>query len=84
MTSEEIALVVNKALSEEFEIPLDRLIPEARIKDDLALDSLDMVDMVIVIENAFNFKLKNREELAGIRTLNDIYSMINKIYEENS
>ncbi len=76
MNHNSIEATVNAALSEEFELEPERLKPDARIKDDLGLDSLDLVDMVIVLEKAFHFKLQNKEPLAAIQTLGDIYAFI--------
>ncbi|MDR1857121.1 MAG: phosphopantetheine-binding protein [Desulfovibrio sp.] len=76
MTNDEIAATVNRAIAEEFELAPERLRPEAHIRDDLGLDSLDIVDLVIVIEKAFGFKLTNREAMMDIRTLGDIHAFI--------
>lgn len=76
MTNEEIAKIVNEALADEFELEAEDLRPDAHIRDDLGLDSLDIVDMVIVIEKAFAFKLPDRALLANIHTLGDIYGLI--------
>lgn len=67
---------VNKALAEEFELDPADLVESAHIRADLDLDSLDLVDMVIVLEKAFHFKLPSREALAEIQTLGDIYVFI--------
>ncbi len=71
-----IISTINEALAEEFELEIDRLIPSAHIRQDLGLDSLDIVDMVIVLEKAFNFKLNNKEPLTHIQTLGDIHGFI--------
>jgi acyl carrier protein len=51
------------------------LTPEARIVEDLGIESLDFVDIVVIIERDFGFKVK-REDMAGIRTLEDLYKYI--------
>ncbi len=76
MNNESIKEKVNSALVEEFELDAADMHDEAHIRDDLGLDSLDIVDMVIVLEKAFNFKIPNREALAQIQTLGDIYTYI--------
>lgn len=48
------------------------------------LDSLDIVDMVIVLEKAFNFKLQNKESLVKIQTLGDIYAFIEALRDEGT
>lgn len=84
MNNSDIENTVNAALSEEFELDLDVLVPSAHIRDDLGLDSLDIVDMVIVLEKAFNFKLHNKEPLAKIQTLGDIYAFISLMRDEGT
>jgi acyl carrier protein len=76
MTENEIMSTVNAALAEEFELDPSGLTPEAGIYEDLGLDSLDAVDMVIVLENAFGFKLRDEQALRAIRTLKDLYAFI--------
>lgn len=81
MDDKTIVETINAALAEEFELEPARLVPGATIREDLGLDSLDIVDMVIVLEKAFGFKLENREPLAHIHTLGDIYAFIASLRE---
>jgi len=82
MNNDAIRETVNTALIEEFELEAERLTPDAHIRDDLGLDSLDIVDMVIVLEQAFRFKLQNKEPLTKIRTLGDLYAFIAVLRDE--
>ena len=66
----------------EFELDADKMVPEAHLFDTLELDSLDMVDMVIVLENAFKFKITEEKEIREIRTLGDIHNFVIKKSEE--
>ncbi len=70
MTNTEITDKIHKFLSEEFEVEAEKLIPEANLKETLGLDSLDYIDLVVVIENNFAFKVKP-EDFVGIVTLQD-------------
>lgn len=76
MEKERIISTVNAALAEEFELDPQTLTPGASLREDLNLDSLDIVDMVIVIEQAFGFKLPDRNAIQHISTLGDIYEFI--------
>ncbi len=76
MDNATIIQTINDALAEEFELEAEQLVPEAHIRDDLGLDSLDIVDMVIVLEKAFHFKLVDKEPLTHIQTLGDIHGFI--------
>ena len=50
MNDNKIRETIDAALSEEFELSPDQLVPTAHIKEDLGLDSLDIVDMVILLQ----------------------------------
>ena len=76
MTLELIKEKVNQALIEEFELEPAKMTPTARLKEDLGLDSLDMVDMVIVLETAFDRKIKDKSALAKITTLGEVVDFI--------
>lgn len=76
MTKDEIINITNNAISEEFEFELEDMTPTAHLYEDLGLDSLDAVDLVLVLEKAFSVKLRNQPEIKEVRTLNDIYTLI--------
>ena len=75
MTRNEIIEKVNGLLEEEFEIAPELLTPEASLKQDLEIDSLDFVDIVGLIDSEFGFKPQT-EELKKMKTLNDFYDFI--------
>lgn len=75
MKKEEIIDKINTLLVEEFEISADVLTPEASIKKDLEIDSLDFVDIVVLVEREFGFKPK-AEELKNVKTLQELYDYI--------
>ena len=81
MTEQEIITIINDALVEEFELDADEMQPELSIYDDLGLDSLDTVDMVIVLEGAFKFKIREEAEVKEIRTLGDIHNFVQRKLE---
>lgn len=76
MTEAQIVERINAALAEEFELAPEAMVPEANIYEDLGLDSLDTVDMVIVLEGEFGFKIREEEEIRKIRTLGDIHQFV--------
>jgi acyl carrier protein len=76
MTDQEIIGLINDTLANEFELNIDDMVPGAVLKDDLGLDSLDKVDMVIVLEKAFSFKIREEEAIREIRTLGDIHNFV--------
>lgn len=76
MTEKEIIERINDALVEEFELQPLAMTAEATLFDDLGLDSLDIVDLVIVLESAFGFKIREEEAIRQIRTLGDIHRFV--------
>lgn len=75
MTKEEVIAKVNEKLAEEFEIDPALIVPEAPLMQTLELDSLDLVDMVVLIEQNFGFTV-TAADFAGIETFADFYRMI--------
>ena len=66
---------INHFLAEEFEVEKEKITAEGNIKEVLELDSLDYIDLVVVIENNFSFKVKP-EDFAGITTFSDFYNYV--------
>ncbi len=84
MTEQEIIYKTNKVFEESFEIETDRLKPDAHIFTDLGLDSLDIVDLIVALQSSFDVKIRNEEKVREIRTLQDIYTFIAAIRNEES
>ena len=59
---------VKDFLIEDIEIDESKITPDAKLKDDLGIDSLDFVDIVVIVERKFGFKIK-QEEMVGVDTL---------------
>lgn len=70
--------MINKILIDRFEVPTEKLVPASEIKDDLRLDSLDFVDMFILLEQETG-KTAQNVDFMKIRTLGDIYSLVDEI-----
>lgn len=77
MSKEEIIEKTNSFLSEEFEVDIDTIRPEAILKDTLGLDSLDYVDLVVTVEANFGIKL-GEADFAGLSTFDDFYRLIER------
>lgn len=66
---------INETLADEFEVDIELIQPDAPLMQTLELDSLDLVDMVVLIEQNFGFTLK-AQDFAGINTFQDFYDFI--------
>ena len=75
MDRTDIERIINDFLVEEIEIEPQLIRDDALLTDDLGIDSLDFVDIVVIVERHFGFKIK-AEEMAGIKTLKQFYDYI--------
>ena len=75
MSNEEIIEKINDFLTDEFEVDPSAIKPENNLKETLALDSLDYIDLVVVIESTFSFKVKP-EDFSGMKTIEDFYNYV--------
>jgi acyl carrier protein len=75
MKREEIVKIVNNFLVEDIEVDAESISEEALLKEDIGIDSLDFVDIVVIVERNFGFKI-NPEEMAGVTTLGQFYDYI--------
>lgn len=75
MQREEVIKTVNRFLVEEIEIDEELLNEDALLKEKLGIDSLDFVDIVVIVEKNFGFKIKP-EEMKNVKTLGQFYDYI--------
>ena len=76
VTDQQVIEAANHALAAEFELDVERLQPETLFREDLDLDSLDAVDMVIVLEKTFQIKIGRDPAIMKIRTVGDMHEYI--------
>ena len=82
LTEQEIIETVNGIFSEVFELDAAKLTPEAKLFDELGLDSLDAVDMMANLQERFKVSLRNDERVRAVRTLSDVYALVKTIQDE--
>jgi acyl carrier protein len=79
MTRQEIEEKVRAFLIDDLEIDEEKISADATLKEDMGIDSLDFVDIVVIVEKNFGFKIKP-EEMAGVTTLRQFCDYIeNKV-----
>jgi len=64
-----------KCTVEVLQVQPDQVTTEARFGDDLDADSLDLVELVMALEEAFDIEVPE-EELEGIETVGQAYDLI--------
>jgi acyl carrier protein len=60
---------------EVLQVPADKVTKEARFADDLDADSLDLVELVMALEEAFDITV-DEKELEDIETVGQAYDLI--------
>lgn len=75
MTRTEIEERVKAFLIDDLEIEEENIFPEAKLKEDMGIDSLDYVDIVVIVEKNFGFKIVP-QEMANVKTLSQFYDYI--------
>jgi acyl carrier protein len=66
-----LELKVRSILAEQLGVDLAEVTPDARILDDLGADSLDVVEMVMSLEEAFDIEVPD-EDVEELRTVADV------------
>ena len=75
MTRTEIEEKVKAFLIDDLEIDEENIFPEAKLKEDMGIDSLDYVDIVVIVEKNFGFRIQ-AQEMTNVKTLTQFYDYI--------
>ncbi|MES1172287.1 MAG: acyl carrier protein [Bacteroidota bacterium] len=75
MTRDEIFIRLRDLLAQSFNIDPARITPEARLMEDLDLDSIDAIDMVVQLQE-WTGRHVPEEALRSIRTVNEVVTMV--------
>jgi acyl carrier protein len=74
VSKDEIFKRLRDLLVEGFELRDEQIVPTARLIDDLELDSLDLVDFAVRLEQQVDLEIAE-DELKGIKTVQDIVDL---------
>ncbi len=75
MTENEIITKINEVMAAEFEADITEMTPESMLMETLNLDSLDLVDVVVLIEKNFGVTLVG-PDFVDVKTFSDFYDLI--------
>ena len=75
MSREDVVTIDNNFLIDEFELEENQLNPNAQMKEDLDIESLDFVDIAVIIEKEFGLKVTS-EQMIKIKKLEDLYNFV--------
>jgi acyl carrier protein len=83
MQREEIIKICNEILAKEFELEESQFTPEADFAS-LGLDSLDAVDMVVVLEQQFKVDIRSNYKVGDFGNLEGLYTFIEKLVKQKN
>ena len=78
MTDQEIETTIKNILAEDFEVDVATLTPETNLFTELDLDSIDVVDLVVRLQQETGKKV-NPADFKEIRTLGDVTKAVSKL-----
>ncbi len=81
-TQEELIAGIAEIIEEVTGIDPSEVTIDKSFVDDLDIDSLSLVEIAVQIEDKYGVKVPD-EDLAGLRTVGDAVSYIQKLEEEN-
>ena len=66
---------VRDILAEQFDVDKEEITENTDIQQDLGADSLDVVDLIMSIEDEFDFEIPD-DQIENIRTVSDLVDFI--------
>ncbi|MCL7714685.1 acyl carrier protein [Stenotrophomonas mori] len=78
MTKTELFDHIVRLLHESFEIEPDRIVPEARLYEDLDIDSIDAVDLIVQLKPLLGRNLQP-EAFKAVRSVQDVVDVVHSL-----
>lgn len=78
MSREEIFATLSQYLQEMFELAAERITPEAKLFEDLELDSIDAVDLVVRLQDLTGKRFKP-DQFKTVRTVSDVVDRVHDL-----
>ncbi len=82
MTKDELFDRIASILHDSFEIDRARIVPEAKLYDDLDIDSIDAVDLIVQLKPLLGGSLQP-ESFKSVRTVQDIVDVLYGLVRDN-
>jgi acyl carrier protein len=75
VATQDVANGLREIMAARLGLPPEQLVPEARLVEDLGLDSLDAVELAISVERKFDIEVPE-EELTKLKTVADMVALV--------
>ena len=82
VTNEQVLAKITEILTGTFEVPAEKITPEARLYEDLDLDSIDAVDMLVELKPFLNDRQVKPADFRQVRTIADVVTVIAKLIND--
>ena len=82
MTKDELFARLSTVLQDTFEIEADAIRPDARLREDLDIDSIDAVDLIVQFRPLVGKRLQP-DVFKSVRTLQDVVDALHGLMQEN-
>lgn len=83
MTREEILNRIVQILVDTFDMDASRIVPEAKLADDLDIDSIDAVDLIVQLKPLVGQRLKP-EAFKSVRTIGDVVDAVHALVSDGA
>lgn len=81
MTRDEIFSALSGYLIEMFEVPAEKITLDAKLFEDLDLDSIDAVDLVVKLQELTGKKFKP-EQFKTVRSVGDVVDRVHDLFSQ--
>lgn len=75
MAAQDVADALREIMAARLGLTPEQIVPEARLVEDLGLDSLDAVELAIAVERKFDIEVPE-EELTRLKTVADMLALV--------
>jgi acyl carrier protein len=72
---EEVVETMKDVLASELGVDGDKVTADARFKEDLDADSLDLVEVVLALEEKFGIEISD-DQIAGVKTVGEAADLV--------
>lgn len=81
MTKDEIFQTIVDTLQQTFELDAQRVTPEARLHEDLDLDSIDAVDLIVQLKPLVGKRMQP-DAFKSVRTVQDVVDALHQLVND--
>jgi acyl carrier protein len=72
---DDVVAAMREVLASELDVDADKVNADARFKEDLDADSLDLVEVVLALEEKFGIEIPD-DEIAGVKTVGEAADLV--------